>query len=262
MTIGNGTRTAEQLEDHRGAQGFVLGGSAGGWQRGWLSGYTVGKRAQAAPNWPPAGTRSTPSPSIQPRTRRPKSRDSSIGTSLLWRAQTPCTRRCTVTKPALPSHTAETRAGARSKATCPHVPGIPGGAAQQLRAGSPCSGVTQQHTRPALLSTAGTSPSLSGWHFPKSSYCHNVEVGRTRVLAPQWETPMQLQSARGQKPTQHRQKQGFVHQDEGENGFEGTGAVQPPPDHTEEPLPLSRQEGNPLISTSREGTRLPTHPWI
>lgn len=137
----------------------MLGGSAGGWQRGWLSGYPVGKRAQAAPNWPPAGTRSTPSPSIQPRTRRPKSRDSSIGTSLLRRAQTPCTRRCTVTKPALPSHTAETRAGARSKATCPHVPGIPGGGCAAAPGWQPLL------WRDSAAHT--TSPPLHGWHQPQ-----------------------------------------------------------------------------------------------
>lgn len=57
---------------------------------------------------------------------------------------------------------------------------------------------------------------------------------------------MQSQSVRGQKPGQSKQNQGFVDQEDRQEGFEGTGSLEPCPDHMVEPLSLGRQEGNPL----------------
>lgn len=116
-------RTAEQLEDPEEPRALCWGGqleTAEGlalWVHCRQEGIGSSKLATSQ-------YQQHPQPLNPASTHRPNSSDSSTGTPLLQRAQKPCARCCTVTKPVLPSHTAETRAGtgARPPAPMGHAP--------------------------------------------------------------------------------------------------------------------------------------------
>lgn len=72
---------------------------------------------------------------------------------------------------ALPSHTAETRAQGRSEANCPG-PGSPGLCAAGFGLAAPRW--DDSAACRLTLRRAGASAGLSGWHFPKPSFCHRV----------------------------------------------------------------------------------------